>query len=526
MSRWAHPVLSGKDALAWERRLLVGGEEAEWAAMLRAGRAVAQSLRRDAEDVGGVPSTARVLVLAGKGHNGGDALLAARELAMALPASRFTVLPVFGERAWRPLAARAWRDLVATAGERVEQVSFRGLRERLAAEEWWDVCLDGVLGMQFRLPLEADLASLLASVNEHRGFGLRVAIDLPTGVGEENAPVAFRADFTYATGIVKDAILRPESAPWVGRVRYADLGFFDAVEPPLVREHVIHDTVFAPLRALRPAQCDKRSFGHLLVIAGSRSMPGAALMAVESALRSGVGLVSAVVPESVAPAFAARAPAAMWTAGTETPDGGLALENLTAIRALLERATAVLLGPGMGRERETLALVQGVLSLAECPAVLDADALQRQIVETIGAKRVRPVVVTPHAGELARMRGSVATAAFSNAELIDFSLERGVTTVLKGPVTRVSDGHDVWHAPFGGPVLARGGSGDVLAGLVSGRLAAGAVAETPLIESVVQGVAWHGLAADELARAQGATSAVATDLLAHLAPALRHRNAL
>lgn len=520
MFRWAHPVLSGKDALAWERRWLVGGEEAEWAAMRRAGRAVAHSLRRDAQECGGISPGARVLVLAGKGHNGGDALLAAGELARLLPAARFTVLPVFGERAWRPLAARAWRDLVAVGGERVEQANLRGLRERLAAEEWWDVCVDGILGLQFRLPLEADLASLLASVNEHRGFGLRVAVDLPTGVGEENAPVAFRADFTYATGILKDAALRADSAPWVGRVRYADLGFFDAVEPPFVREHVITTAALDPLRALRPAQTDKRAFGHLLVIAGSRSMPGAALMSVAAALRSGVGLVSAVVPESVAPAFAARAPEAMWTAGSETPDGGLALENLTAIRGLLDRASAVLLGPGMGRERETLALVQGVLSLGECPVILDADALQRQIVETFGTKRSRPVVITPHAGEFARLRG-VTAAPVANAELIDFALERGVTAVLKGPVTRVSDGQGVWHSPFGGPVLARGGSGDVLAGLMAGRIAAGAGAETPLLERVVQGLAWHGHAADHLARAQGATAAVATDLLAHLAPALR-----
>lgn len=519
MNRWSHPVFSCKEALAWERRLLVGGETAEWAAMRRAGAAVARGLERDAREIGGVPAAARVLVLAGKGHNGGDALLAARELLRDRPAARATVLPVFGERAWRPLAARAWRELLAGAPDRVELVTLRGLRERLAAEEHWDVCLDGILGMQFRLPLDADLASLLATVNEHRDFGLRVAVDLPTGVGEENAPVAFRADFTYATGIVKEPLLRAGAAAWAGRVRYADLGFFAAAEPPLVHEHVLTADALAPLRRLRPAQSDKRTFGHLLVVAGSRSMPGAALMTVLAALRSGAGLVTAVVPEAVAAAFAARAPEAMWIPAAETPDGGIALENLTAIRAALERATAVLLGPGLGRERETLALAQGVLSLAECPVLLDADALQRQIVETLGSRGARPVVVTPHAGEFARLRGAAdAAAPVSNAELIDFALERGVTTVLKGPVTRLSDGHGVWHSCFGGPVLARGGSGDVLAGLIGGRLAAGGAR---VHESVAQGVVWHGLAADRLAREQGATSAVATDLLAQLAPVLR-----
>lgn len=519
MHRYAHPVFSCKEALAWERRQLVGGEEAEWTAMQRAGRAVAHGILRDAAEIGGLRPAARLLVLAGKGHNGGDALLAARALLAELPDATATIVPVFGERAFRPLAARAWRELFAAAPDRVQLSNTRGLRERLAAEEEWDLCLDGILGQQFRLPLPAELANLLAALNEHRSFGLRVAIDLPTGVGEENAPVAFRADFTYATGIVKEPVLRADSAAAVGRLRYCDLGFFDAAEPALVHQHVLTADVLDPLRDLRPATCDKRTYGHLLVVAGSRSMPGAALMAVSSALRSGVGLVTAVVPETVASAFAARAPEAMWVPATETPDGGLALENLTELRPHLARATALLLGPGLGRERETFALAQGLLSLAECPAVLDADALHPPVIEALGTRRTRPLVITPHLGEFARLRGTEARATVANAELMDFAMERNLTAILKGPVSRLSDGHGVWHSLFGGPVLARGGSGDILAGLVAGRVASGGLDE--LLVRVAQGLVWHGLAADHLARAHGASSAVATDLLAHLAPALR-----
>ncbi len=553
MHRYAHPVFSCKEALAWERRQLIGGEPAEWAAMQRAGRGVAQAILRDSAESGGLRPAARLLILAGKGHNGGDALLAARALLAACPQGTATVLAVFGERAFRPLAARAWRELLEAAPGRLEIVSARTLRERLAAEEEWDLCLDGILGLQFRLPLPADLANLLAALNEHRSFGLRVALDLPTGVGEENAPVAFRADFTYATGIVKEPVLRAVSAPWVGRLRYLDLGFFDAAEPALVHQHVLTSGVLDPLRDLRPAGCDKRTFGHLLVVAGSRTMPGAALMAVLSALRSGAGLVTAVVPETFIPAFAARAPEAMWLPAAETPDGAIALENLTALRPHLGRATAVLIGPGLGQERETQALVQGILSLAECPVVLDADALRPQVFDTLGVRENRPVVITPHLGEFLRLRGSgpkraavvepavsaspggegfspampvppggagftPAMPSVENAELIDFAMERNVLAVLKGPLSRLTDGHAVWHSLAGGPVLARGGSGDLLAGLIAGRLATGG-GDSPLVR-VAQGLLWHGLAADHLARHQGATSAVATDLLTHLAPAL------
>jgi NAD(P)H-hydrate epimerase len=480
---------------------------------------VAAGIERDAHEIGGLPASARLLVLVGKGHNGGDALLAARELLASRPQATATIVPVFGERAFRPLAFRAWQQLIAATPGRVELVNPRGLRERLAAAEEWDLCLDGILGLQFRLPLDADLANLLDTLNEHPAFGLRVAVDLPTGVGEESAPVAFRADFTYATGIVKEPALRPSSAPWVGRLRYADIGFFAASEPALVHEHVLTPSVLDPLRELRPARCDKRSYGHVLIVAGSRTMPGAALMAVLAALRSGAGLVTALVPETVLPAFAARAPEAMWLPAAETPDGGIALENLTLVRGPLARATSLVLGPGLGRERETQAFIQGLLALAECPVVLDADALQPSVIECLGSKPARPIVLTPHAGEFARLRGKPADTAapIENAELLDFALERSVVTVLKGPVSRLSDGHRVCHSLFGGPVLARGGSGDLLAGLIAGRLAGG---EGDTLLRVAQGLVWHGLAADRLARHQSATSAVATDLLAHLAPVL------
>lgn len=542
MHRYAHPVFSCKDALAWERRQLIGGEEAEWVAMQRAGRVVARGIERDALEIGGLPAAARLLILVGKGHNGGDALLAARALLASRPQATATVVPVFGERAFRPLACRAWQQLVSAAPGRIELANARGLRERLAAAEEWDLCLDGILGLQFHLPLDTDLANLLATLNEHRAFSLRVAVDLPTGVGEENAPVAFRADFTYATGIVKAPVLRAASAPWVGRLRYADIGFFTAAEPALVHEHVLTNAILDPLRALRPAGCDKRTFGHVLLVAGSRTMPGAALMAVLAALRSGAGLVTALVPETLVPAFAARAPEAMWLSASETPDGGIALENLTLVRETLGRATALVIGPGLGRERETQTFIQGLLSLAACPVVLDADALQPTVIECLGVKPARPVVLTPHAGEFARLRSSASgsgagftpaknthsqmaglkpappsATAVENAELLDFALERSVITVLKGPISRISDGQRICHSLFGGPVLARGGSGDILAGLIAGRLATGA---GDTLIKVAQALVWHGLTADRLARHQGATSAVATDLLAHLAPAL------
>lgn len=455
--------------------------------MQRAGRAIAQAVLRDFEEIGGFPAEGSLLVLAGKGHNGGDALIAAHTILTQFPRARAEVIFVFGTRGLRPLAARAWRELVQACGPRVRESDGGSFCSAV------DLCLDGVFGFQFRPPADAHVSALLARVNA-QPIRLRAAVDLPSAG-------LFRADFTYATGSVKTPVV---SAAVAGRVRYLDLGFFSGDEAGA--ERVLTRAVLAPLAALRSPLSDKRSYGHVFVVGGSRSFPGAVLMTVLAALRSGAGLVTAFVPESVASAFAARAPEAMWVGWPETPTGGLALEGEHLLRERLERASALVIGPGMGRDAETLALAASIVKASPVPLVIDADALQPEIVSAGKAPRI----VTPHAGEFARIgRGQ---------ELQEFAAESGATVVLKGPVTRVAHGAAIYHSFFGGPVLARGGSGDLLAGLTGGLLA-----QTPSNPELAaaRGVVWHGLAADHLARAHGQTPVSVTQLLDFLPAALR-----
>jgi len=187
------------------------------------------------------------------------------------------------------------------------------------------------------------------------------------------------------------------------------------------------------------------------------------------------------------------APEAMWIGWPETAEGGLALAGHYLMRERLGRATALTIGPGLGREPETLALVRDIVANAPVPVVLDADALQSDIVRAGSAPRV----LTPHAGEFARIAGGASLREFCGAN--------GATVVRKGPVTCIGAAETVYHSCFGGPVLARGGSGDLLAGLIGGLLAqAGAVAERPpvprgsesasaTLQAAARGVVWHGL---------------------------------
>jgi NAD(P)H-hydrate epimerase len=471
---------------------------------------VAAAALADFEEIGGFPEKGRVLVLAGKGHNGGDSLIAARTILERFPGARAEVLFALGERALRPLARRAWRELVASGGRRVSAIHFP-LSATGEGPGDYALSLDGLFGTSFRPPIPAGAAAALAWANG-LPIALRAAVDLPSGLGEAGA---FRADFTYATGVAKAPLLECENA---GRPRYVDLGFFAEDRRPDIADRVLTPSILAPLRVLREPHADKRSFGHLLILGGSRDYPGSVLMAALAALRSGAGLVTVFVPRSLAAAFAARAPEAMWVGWPETAAGGLAAAGYPLFEARMEKATAVAVGPGLGNARETHELVARMLGALAgrrppAPVLVDADALQPDLVRIAGA----PLVLTPHRGEYSRIAGA--------APIRDFCRETGATVLLKGPVTRIaacSGGRiEMRHSFFGGPALARGGSGDVLAGLIGGLLAREPA--DPFL-AACQGAAWHGRAADFLARARGQEAVSATQLLDFLPDALRRED--
>ncbi len=503
-SFFSHPVLSSAEAKAWESRLLPD-EPAEWAAMQHAGKAIALAVIEDAREIGGLAEDAQLLVLVGKGHNGGDAQLAATEILRRFPRARVEILLCFGESPLRPLARRALDELRALAGARAKEKDFGALKGEPAR---YDLCLDGIFGFQFRPPMDAATAGVLTWVNAHPYIKIRAAVDLPSGLAETNAATVFRADFTYATGIVKSPVLAADNANFVGRIRYLDLGFFKVERSagqqndPNALNRVLLSSVLAPLAQLRPAHTDKRTYGHLFVVAGSKNYPGAVLMTVQAALRSGTGLLTAFVPESLVPAYAAQFPEAMWVGLPESSSGGMTPAGLSRIQEKTSRATALVIGPGLGADFETLELVKGLVSSSPVPMLLDADALRPEIVAAATGRRF---ICTPHAGEYQRIASAIKPSENS-------------VVVRKGSPTRIEDGKNVYFSLAGGPVLARGGSGDLLAGLVGGLLAQ---APGDLLLAAARGVVWHGFAADLLARDKGQVAVHTTQLLDYLQPALR-----
>jgi len=516
-----HPILSCAEAKALEAGLLTT-ETAEWDAMQRAGAALAAALTDDALEIGGLGEAPRLLVLAGKGHNGGDALLAAQLLLADRVQGNVDVVLPLGAATLRPLARRAFEELQRALPGRVRVLDLAQLKREFNS---YDACLDGVFGFQFRPPLDEPVAELLAWINTHPRLRVRAAVDLPSGLGDAgNGKTAFRADFTYCTGSVKAPVVAPANAAFVGRARYLDLGFFSVGACRLAASQVLLPALLRPLAALRAAQSDKRTFGHLVVVGGSRDYPGAVLMTVQAALRSGVGLLTACVPERLVPEYAAKFPEAMWVGWPENAAGGLSAAAVDLIVEKTGRASALVLGPGLGAAPETLVAAEELVRRVSVPLLLDADALRPDIVRAAAGKRL---VLTPHAGEWQRLGGGAGLRSADGAASAGETI-----AVLKGCPTRIETfarrsetsatadaggAGQSYYSFFGGPVLARGGSGDLLAGLIGGLLAQ---APDDLWLAAARGVVWHGLAADRLARDRGQVAVQTTQWLEYLRPAL------
>jgi NAD(P)H-hydrate epimerase len=356
-------------------------------------------------------------------------------------------------------------------------------------------------------------------MNAHRGvLGFRVAIDLPSGLGDEASDLIATADLTYATGILKKPLLENGMVNYAGRVRFIDLGFFDSELLSLESDTHRHisPSILRRLGQLRSVASDKRSYGQVGLLGGSLEFPGAILMATRAAVQAGAGLVTALIPEPFVPQFAASLPEAMWLGLSLESDGSFSPDTFDQIRDKAEKLDALVVGPGLFPSRQNIELLREIITRLDLPIVLDAGALVSELGELLCQRPLSlgHVILTPHEGEFARLTGQ-AVAGFS--QLIEAAKDWNAVVVLKGPITRISEGARIIHAPVGNPVLARGGSGDILAGMLGARLAVNSNG----LRAAMEAVAWHGAAADALARSSGEVAVRTTELLECLAEALR-----
>ncbi len=496
MSRDRLPVLSCAEAAAAEAAHIGGDGTKSWNLMRKAAGAVARHARSL------LPAAPRrTLVIAGRGNNGADAFLAA--LLVAPRGGRVMCLLADGEPRGET-ALRAWRRRKAG----VKVTLLKAGQAAQAFNQELDLVIDGLFGQSFRPPLSAGHRRILRLAGGTDA--VKVSVDLPSGLHDGGgATTAFRADLTVSIGCLKRPLLTAGGARTAGRIRVADIGL------PLAEteENAALPALLRPLSRPRDARTDKRHQGRVAIIGGSDGMPGAALMNVRAALQSGAALVTAAVPESVRSAAAAATPEAMWRSFRTSRSGALATSEAAVLRALCEDKDAVLAGSGM--TPAALAALRLALARFKGDLVLDADALRPGLVRSPRSRGT--LTLLPHAGEFLRLTGARMTTEAGRR----WAGRLGAVIVLKGPLTAVTDGRRVTHVPHGGPVLARGGSGDLLAGMVVSLLARRRALRLGHFEAVEAAVLWHALAAQRLGEARGEESVRTTELLPGLSPALR-----
>ncbi|MCF8123963.1 MAG: NAD(P)H-hydrate dehydratase, partial [Desulfarculaceae bacterium] len=292
-----------------------------------------------------------------------------------------------------------------------------------------------------------------------------------------------------------------------------DISIPPAVEMGLEVEcHLLEAELVAALINPRPAGAHKGSFGHLLVVGGSPGKSGAPCLAAMGGLRAGAGLVTACLPAGLGPVAEVKLTAAMSQPLAESAHGGLALEALPTVLELMQSRQALVLGPGLGREDASLELARRLW--ADCPASLlvDADGLFALADNWGGVKSgAAQAVITPHPGEAARLLG--ITTAQVQADRLGaarkLAAQGGAVAVLKGARTTIAEpGGAAWINPTGGPLLASGGSGDVLSGVIGGLMAQGLGS----LEAALVGCFVHGLAADLAAEEYGQRGLAAEEL--------------
>lgn len=470
--------------------------------MENAGTAVARWIQKHA-----VVKGARCTVVCGAGNNGGDGFVVARRLCGA-GASVSVVLAV---GAPRTPDAKTMFDTLKLPGVRVLDyaVDMQGCLHALRASAF---VVDAVFGTGVHGEVDEQTARLFDALS---AAGRPVyALDMPSGANADTgfaAAHAVRAAATVTFGAAKAGQLVSPAREHCGELTAVGIGIPDAAFPADAEELLDLDFVRRTL-PVRDPESNKGSYGRLLCVVGSLRYPGAAFMAGTAAARCGAGLVTVGTARSARPLLAARMSEVMTLALPETADGSLSLAALNGILAFAQKCSAVLIGCGLTMDGETAALVRALLARLRGPVILDADGINAcaghiDVLRTSQAD----LVLTPHPGEMARLTGQTAADVQANRAGIatSFAKENGLTLVLKGAGTLIAapDGR-LWHNNTGNPGLAKGGSGDILAGMTAG-LAAQGIAPAPAVCAAVH---LHGLAADRVAAKRSQYGMLPTDL--------------
>jgi NAD(P)H-hydrate epimerase len=503
-----------------------------------------------------------LLVLCGKGNNGGDGASAARLLAIAGAHVDIVLIGKIddtkGDARENFNRLRAWKDEQAVHEEKATAVAESGVINLFEcdSEKGWqqllgsvlavphDVTIDALFGTGQTRPLEGVHLESVRYVNRLREmrdlpphpYAAIVSIDIPSGLNadsENEIGEAVRADATVTMTAPKRANVLPPASDYNGKLIVADIGspteLIAETQPQLFLTEA-DDARRWLIQTRYTPDSYKKTHGHALIVAGSRGFTGAAALCGNAAIRAGAGLVTVATPVSAQPIVATQVmPEVMTTALAETDRGAASDEALDHVLKFAEKVDVVAIGPGLSSEDErTRTFVRGLVEKRKTPVVVDADGLNclaQWPTDLQGSARY-PIVLTPHPGEMLRLLGNADKSALCDrvACARDFAIAHKVILVLKGSRTIIAapDGRVAINST-GNAGLGTAGSGDTLTGVITGFLAQaqGTGTNRDAFQTVIAAVYVSGLAGDLAAHELGMRAMVASDIRDHLSKAFR-----
>jgi NAD(P)H-hydrate epimerase len=466
-------------------------------------------------------SRERVVVLCGRGNNGGDGFVVARHLrARGTSVEAFLLARREELRGDARINLEILEKLGAAPAEITAASDLGALKERIASA---DVVVDALLGTGARGPTVGLFAEAIESVN--RAGRPVVAVDIPSGLVADSSEAAgpvIQATLTVTFALPKRCLLLYPAAGYAGSVRVADIGIpRELCRDPKLTLGLLEAADAASAFPPRDPASHKGTFGHVLVVAGSVGKTGAAALCALAAQRAGAGLVTLAVPESLNDILEVKLTEVMTAPLPETAARTVASDALKPLLALAEGKSAIAIGPGLTTHPSTRQLVCDLLTSLGLPMVVDADGINALEGRAgLLARAAGPVILTPHPGELSRLLGMERAEVLAQRIALapQVAADHHVTLVLKMARSLIAGPEgSVAIVPTGNPGMATGGTGDVLTGLIAGLLARG----VPPGPAAHAGTYVHGLAGDIAAARVGQEAMLAGDLLDCLPEAIR-----
>lgn len=465
----------------------------------------------------------KIIVLCGGGNNGGDGLVAARILHNQ---GRYVEVYLTVNAKELKGDAQINYNTAKMFGVRIFSLK-KFLTDPLPLTPYPCIIVDALLGTGLNKDVRRPLSDVIDKMN---ALSLPVvSIDIPSGISSDTGQImgcAVKAKITVTFGLSKRGHYLYPGAEYSGKLYIEDIGFpREITTSGKIKVNLPQNEDIISMFPERPKYSHKGTYGHVLLIAGSKGKTGAALMAAKACLRTGAGLVTIGVPESLVSSLQARVTEEMLLPLADKGNGTLSIRSADAILGFLKKQANVLaIGPGLSADVEISELVCRLITNSNVPIVIDADGLNAIAGQTGVLRKCRaPIILTPHSGEMARLlQRSAASGQRSEKKLrtiiehdrigtaLSFSKKTGTYLVLKGvPTVIASPDGSAFINSTGNPGMATAGTGDVLAGMISSLLAQKI---SPLNASIL-GVYLHGSAGDIAAKKRGEHSLVATDLI-------------